>query len=490
MSKYYVTTTIPYVNGDLHLGHAQEFCEADVLARYHKSLSDEVLFSVGTDENGEKNFEKAKELGLDTQAYVDSMLNNVLSVHRAYGISANRMIRTTDEAHRKRVQIIWAQLKPYIYKAKYVGYYCVGCEEFKTDTWVKDTNGVCPDHNRKYEMLDEENYFFKLSEFGNSIKDAIESGEMRVVPDSKKNEILSLISSGLEDFSVSRPKEKLAWGVEVPDDPKHTIYIWFEAVMNYITLLGYPEHKDFEKFWPADVQILGKGVLRFHAAVWPAVLLALKLKLPKELFVHGYITVNGKKMSKSLGNSVDPIYLTQLFGQDAARYFLLAKIPSYSDGDFTWLKMLNVYNNDLVNGLGNVIQRTAKMVEQYLGGSLAEGVPAARHDHNAYHEALRDYRFDKALEWVFSVVDGINKYLEQTQPWILAKEEKNLEHVREILLACVADLREIAELLAPFMPQTSELIVKIFGSDLLVKFEGPIFPRVELPGELTAQVVG
>ncbi len=487
MSKYYITTTIPYVNGELHLGHAQEFCEADVLARYRRSFGDEVLFSVGTDENGEKNFEKAKELGMEPKAYVDSMLDNVSSVHQAYGISPNRMIRTTDEAHQKRVQIIWTQLKPYIYKSKYVGYYCVGCEEFKTDTDFKENNGVCPDHNRPYEMREEENYFFKLSEFGDRIKEAIESEEMRVVPDSKKNEILSLLTEGLEDLSISRSKEKLPWGVEVPDDPTHTVYIWFEALMNYITVLGYPEHDDFGKFWPADVQVLGKGVLRQHAATWPATLLGLNISLPKELFVHGYITVNGKKMSKSLGNSVDPIYLTRLFGQDPARYFLLAKIPSYSDGDFTWLKMLNAYNNDLVNGLGNVMQRTATMVEKYLGGSLAEGVPANRHDHNAYHEALSEYRFDKALEWAFSIVDGINKYLEQTQPWILAKDEKNMDHVREILLACVADLREIAELLEPFMPQTSELILKIFGTDILVKAEGPIFPRVELPGDLTVQ---
>ncbi len=489
MSKYYITTTIPYVNGDLHLGHAMEFCEADVLARYHKLLGDDVLFSVGTDENGEKNFEKAKELGLDPQAYVDSMLDNVSGVHRAYGILPSRMIRTTDEAHQKRVQIIWMQLKPYIYKSKYVGYYCVGCEEFKTETDFKENNGICPDHNRPYEMREEENYFFKLSEFEDRIREAIETEEMKVVPDSRKNEILSLLKEGLEDLSVSRPKEKLSWGVPVPDDLTHTVYIWFEALMNYITLLGYPEHEDFAKFWPADAQILGKGVLRQHAATWPAILLSLNLALPKELFVHGYITVNGKKMSKSLGNSVDPIYLTQLFGQDAARYFLLAKIPSYSDGDFTWLKMLNAYNNDLVNGLGNVIQRTAKMAEAYLGGNLAEGVPGSRHDHTAYHEALKEYRFDKALEWAFSIVDGINKYLEQTQPWVLAKDEKNAEHVREILLACVADLREIAELLAPFMPQTSELILKIFGSDVLAQFEGPIFPRVELPGELTAQSV-
>jgi methionyl-tRNA synthetase len=487
MTKYYITTTIPYVNGDLHLGHAMEFCQADVLARYRRFSGEEVLFSVGTDENGEKNFEKAKELGMDPKAYVDLMLKNVSEVHSIYNIGTDRFIRTTDEAHQKRVQIIWNQLKPYIYKAQYVGYYCVGCEEYKTDTEFKENNGVCPDHNRKYEVRKENNYFFKLKDFGEKIKLAIESEEMRVVPDSKKNEILSLINGGLEDLSISRPKEKLSWGVEVPDDPTHTIYIWFEALMNYITLIGFPEHDDFKKFWPADVQVLGKGVSRQHAAIWPAILLALGLPLPKDLYVHGYITINGTKMSKSLGNFVDPIYLVKLFGTDAARYFLLSSIPSYGDGDFTWVKMLSVYNNDLVNGLGNVVQRTSMMISKYMDGNIGDNVAGARHDHTAYHDALKDYRFDKALEWVWSLVDGVNKYLEQTKPWMLAKDEKNKEHVQEILLTCVADLREIRTLLAPFMPQTAEMIGAVFGGAKLNPPQGPVFAKVELPAELTAQ---
>lgn len=487
MTKFYVTTTIPYVNGDLHLGHAQEFCEADTLARYHRAKGEEVLFSVGTDENGEKNFEAAQKAGITPQEYVDSMLNNVLSVQKAYGIVADRFIRTSDSAHQKRVQIIWKELEPYLFKARYVGYYCVGCEEFKTETEVKETGGVCPDHNRKYETRDEENYFFKLSVFGERIARAIESGEMRIVPESRKKEILNLINGGLEDLSVSRSKEKLSWGVEVPGDPSQTVYIWFEALMNYLTLLGYPEHEDFKKFWPADVQVLGKGVLRFHAAVWPGILLALGRPLPKELLVHGYITVNGKKMSKSLGNSVDPLKVVQLFGTDAARYFLLGKISSYEDGDFTWQKMLDAYNNDLINGLGNVIQRTSMMISKYLGGEIGPVVPESRHDQTAYHEAILDYRFDRALEWVFGIVDGVNKYLEQTKPWMLAKDDNNKEHVKEILLTCVADLREVASLLGPFMPQTAEMIQGVFGGAVLSPPSGAVFARVELPGELTAQ---
>jgi methionyl-tRNA synthetase len=489
MTKYYIATAIPYVNSRPHIGNAMDWLYADILARYHRGFGDEVLFSVGSDEHGQKNLEKAEEQGLDPKAYVDQMAAKFRDVFESYDIRPDRFIKTSDEAHRTRVQIIWRQLEPYIYKSKYVGYYCVGCEEFKTDTHVKETNGVCPEHDRKYEMLEEDNYFFKLSAFSDQIKEAIESDELRIVPAFRKKEILNLIGDGLDDFSASRPSKKLGWGVDVPGDPEQIIYIWFEAIMNYITLLGYPEHEDFEKYWPADVQVMGKGVLRFHALTWAGVLLALNIDLPKEIYAHGYWGVNGREMSKTLGNVIYPEDIVDIFGTDAARYFNARYLPSYKDGDFTWLKMLNVYNNDLLNGLGNVMQRTAMMVEKYIGGQLGEKVPAPRHDNQAYHEALRDYRFDKALEWAFSIVDGVNKYLEQTQPWMLAKDDKNKSHVEEILLACVSDLLEIATLIEPFMPATSEKITNIFGGETLVRFEGPIFPRVELPGELTAQEV-
>jgi len=460
---------------------------ADILARYERQNGKEVLFSIGADENGEKNLEKAEAAGLNPKIYVDQMAQKFQAPLSAYNIQADRFVKTSDPNHAQRAQIIWQGLNEYIYKGKYVGYYCVGCEEFKTNTHVKETNGICPEHDRKYETLEEENHFFKLSAFSDQIKKLIESDELRVVPESRKNEILSLINKGLEDFSVSRPKAKLKWGVEVPGDPDYIIYIWFEALMNYLTLLGYPEHEDFKKFWPPDVQVVGKGVLRFHAAIWPALLLALNLPLPKEIYAHGYWSMNGREMSKTLGNVAYPEDIVSIFGTDAARYFNARYIPSHKDGDFTWQKMLNVYNNDLINGLGNVVQRTSMMIGKYLGGEIGEKLPGSRHDHTAYHEALKDYRFDKALEWVFGIVDGVNKYLEQTKPWMLAKDESNQEHVKEILLTCVADLREIAELLAPFMPQTAEMISSVFGGSVLNPPQGPVFPRVELPGELTAQ---
>jgi methionyl-tRNA synthetase len=484
MAKYYITTTIPYVNGALHLGHAMEYCEADTLARYRQSLGDDVLFSVGTDENGLKNLEKAREAGISPKEYVDGMLPQFNDVLNGYNIRPGRMIRTSDPIHAQRVQIIWENLKDYIYKGSYTGYYCVGCEEYKTETEFKENNGICPDHNRPYDTLNEENYFFKLSAFSDDIKTAIESETMKVVPDSKKNEILSLIDSGLTDLSVSRPSDKLGWGIPVPGDDSQTVYIWFEALMNYITLLGYPENDDFKKYWPAEVQILGKGVLRFHAAIWPAILMGLGIDLPKELFVHHYVMINGGKMSKSLGNSVAPLDVVRIFGTDSARYYLLRHVPSYHDGDFSWVKMFNAYTDDLVNGLGNTVSRTAAMVSKYLGGEL-KGIPEDRHDEHPYEQALANYRFDKALEWIWNILDGVNRFIEQTKPWVLAKDPKEAEHLRSVLNDAVSDLRQVASLLAPFMPQTASDISLILGGQVIGDLGRQLFPRVELPGELT-----
>ena len=340
MSKFYITTSIPYVNAPPHLGHAMEFVYADVLARYARQQGiEKVLFSTGTDEHGSKIAEKAKELGVEPIDLTTQNAQSFVDLLRKLNISNDRFVRTTDPAHEQRAQLVWQNLKDYIYKKEYVGWYCVGCEEFVTETYAKEHGGVCPNHNRPYEKLTEKNYFFKLSSFTSQIKQAIDDGSFKILPESKKNEILFVINEGLEDISVSRPVDKLSWGVSVPDDASQIMYVWFEALLNYITVLGYPEHADFSEFWPADVQVIGKDIIRFHAAIWPGILLALNASLPKILYVHGFVNVDGKKMSKSLGNVISPNEIIDKYGADTFRYYFMRHIPSYGNGDFSWNKI-------------------------------------------------------------------------------------------------------------------------------------------------------
>ena len=475
MNKFYITTAIPYVNDKPHLGHAILHLYADVLARYHRQIGDTVLFSSGTDEHGGKIAEKAEELKLTPKQLADQMSQNFEQMLKTLKISNDKFIRTTDKNHEKRAEIIWKNLSDYIYKDTYTGWYCTGCETFYTETVVKENNGVCPLHNRKYEKLEEENYFFKLSAFNAKIKKAIESDELRILPASRKNEILSVINEGLEDISVSRPKDKIKWGIAVPGDDTQVMYVWFEALMNYITVLDYPEGKDFKTFWPADVQVIGKDILRFHAAIWPAMLLGLKLDLPKTLYAHGFVTSDGKKMSKTLGNVVDPMQLVNDYGLDAFRYYFLRYGPALNDADFTQAHFDEAYNNQLADQLGNAVSRTAAMISQYKKGVIGS-IPDADHDVGAYTEALADCRFDKALEVVWDQVKGLNQYIEETKPWEIAKTNDQ-HHLHEVLSYMVACLLEIAELLVPFMPDTAQKIKDVFGSGTLKPLPSSLFPK-------------
>nr|MCW1908463.1 methionine--tRNA ligase [Candidatus Saccharibacteria bacterium] len=429
--NYYVTTSIPYVNGDPHLGHAMEFVMADVLARAARKQNKPVIFSTGTDEHGGKIAEKAIELKITPKAFADQNSQKFQDLLKELTISNDRFIRTTDKGHEQRAQLIWKNLKDDIYKGKYVGWYCTGDEEFFTETVVKENNGVCPDHNRPYEKIEEDNYFFRLSKYAEPIKKAIESEAFRVVPTTRKHEILAVIRDGLEDVSISRPKEKIDWGIPVPGDTKQVMYVWFEALLNYITVLGYPEHEDFKKFWPANVQVIGKGILRFHAAIWPGLLLGLGIPLPKTLFVHGYVTVDDKKMSKSLGNSVAPGEIVKKYSADVFRYYFLRHIPSYEDGDFTWDKLDAAYNNELANELGNALQRTVAMIQKYFDGIIGD-IPPAQHDIAKYWDALDNCKFDRALDEVWEQVRGLNQYIDEEKPWEIAKA-KDEGHLREVL---------------------------------------------------------
>ncbi len=475
--KYYVATSIPYVNGEPHLGHAMEFVMGDVLARYARQQGKDVLFSTGTDEHGGKIAEKAEQLGLTPVELTDQMSEKYRELQKALNISADRFIRTTDKGHEQRAQIIWNTLKDDIFKNNYVGWYCTGDEEFFSETIVKENNGVCPDHNRPYEKIEEENYFFRLSKYTDQIKEAIVSNSFTVIPKTKRNEILSVIEEGLEDISISRPKDKIGWGIPVPGDDTQVMYVWFEALMNYITVLGYPEHQDFADFWPADIQVVGKGILRFHAAIWPGMLLGLKIDLPKVLYVHGYVTVNDQKMSKSLGNAVSPLEVVEAYSADVFRYYFLRHVPSYDDGDFSWDKLEAAYNNELANELGNAVQRTSAMINKYQNGAIGD-IPGAEHDLAQYTEAIKLCKFDRALDEVWEQVRGLNQYIDEAKPWKVAKEGDE-DHLREILAYQVSCLLEIAELLDPFMPETATKIRGIFETGLIVPIMGTLFPKAD-----------
>jgi methionyl-tRNA synthetase len=477
MSKFYVTTSIPYVNGEPHIGFAMELLYGDVLARRARQIGDDVIFSTGTDEHGGKIAEKAAEKGVETKKYADQISKKFADLGKLLDISNNRFIRTTDPGHEQRAKLIWKALEKDIYKSKYVGWYCTGDEAFFTETEVKANSGICPAHNRPYEKIEEENYFFKLSNYSEKINKAIVTGEFQIVPEKRRNEILSVINDGLEDISISRPKEKISWGIPVPGDSKQVMYVWFEALMNYITVLGYPEHDDFKQFWPANTQIIGKDIIRFHAAIWPAMLLSLGLPLPKQLYVHGFITVEGKKMSKSLGNVLHPKEIIDKYGVDAFRYYFLRHVPSYEDGDFSWERLEAAYNNELANELGNAVQRTAVMVNKYLDGKYGELVPAD-HDIAQYQEALAQCRFDRALDEVWEQVRGLNQYIDEEKPWVIAKEE-DPEHLKEVLEYQISSLLNIATLLEPFLPETSIKVQKIFADGKVNIKDGTLFPKHE-----------
>lgn len=479
--NYYVTTSIPYVNGEPHIGHALEFLMADVVARAARKQGKPVIFSTGTDEHGSKVADKAVELNLDPKTYADKVSQEFRDLQKQLNISIDRFIRTTDKGHEQRAQIIWKNLAKDIYKGKYSGLYCSGCEEFVTEAVAKANNGVCPNHKKPYEAIEEENYFFKLSKYTPQIKKAIESGTFLVLPATRKHEILNVIKDGLSDISISRPKDKISWGIPVPGDQTQVMYVWFEALMNYITVLGYPEHADFKHFWPANVQVIGKDILRFHAAIWPGMLLGLGLPLPKILFVHGFVNLDGVKMSKSQGNVIAPKVIIDKYGADPFRYFFLRHIPSYEDGDFSWNKFDQAYNSELADELGNAVQRTVVMIQKYQHGLVGD-IPPAKHDSSAYWENIEKCRFDKALDKVWDQVRGLNQYIEEEKPWIVAKNNE-VEHLQEILSYQVSALLEIADLLEPFIPQTALKIKHIFHDGVVRPSKETLFPKQEPKSE-------
>mgnify|MGYP000949938026 FL=1 len=478
----YITTAIPYVNGKPHIGNALDYLLADIWARYQRQNGHDVRFQVGTDEHGNKIAAKAAENGLDPQAYTDQMYPNFQALMQKVGAQYTDFIRTTDIHHKGAVQYIWQQLKPYMYKGTYQGWYCMGHEAFFTDKEVEETAGVCPDHQTPYQQVSEENYFLKTSEFSGKIREAIESGEMKIVPEFRKKEFLNLIKDGLPDVSISRPRKSLSWGVPVPDDPNQVMYVWVDALSNYLTVLGYPDKPEWQSFWPADVQVVGKDILRFHAGIWPAMLLGIGVDLPKRLLVHGFVNVGGAKMSKTVGNVVDPNDVIDQYGLDAFRYYFSRHIPTQDDGDFTWEKFEAAYNTELANDLGNLVARVANMLIKYQAGVVGD-VPLGEHDMREYHGAFERLEFNKALDEVWLMVRSLNKYIDDVKPWEIAKrKEKDPDaepHLAEVLGHCVGNLLQIADLLVPFLPGSAAVIHQTFESGVVSQMPGIMFPKMQ-----------
>ena len=482
-SKLYITTAIPYVNASPHIGNAMDYLIADIWARHQRKLGNEVKFQVGTDEHGNKIAIKARDDGLETQAYVDKNATKFKDFIGKMNASYTDFVRTTDIHHKAAVQYIWKQLEPYIYKKSYEGWYCQGCEAFVTDKEAVANNGVCPDHKTPYQRLQEENYFLRISDFSEQIKEAITTGKMKILPESRANEFLNLLKDGLLDVSISRPKKTVSWGVPVPDDPNQVMYVWIDALANYLTVLGYPERPEWQTYWPADVQVVGKEILRFHAGIWPAMLMMLGLPLPKVLLVHGHIQVDGVKMSKTIGNVVDPMEIIDNYGVDALRYYFSRHVPTQDDGDFTWERFENAYNNELGNDLGNLVSRIASMLKKYQDGVMND-VKNTHHDETVYFEAMKNFNFNQAIDEVWVHIRSVNQYIDTVKPWEIAKrrtagDPEAEHHLAEVLDYMCKSILQVADMLAPFMPTTAEKIQAVFKPGILGELEaGGLFPKI------------
>ncbi|MFH2019472.1 MAG: methionine--tRNA ligase [bacterium] len=475
MGKYYITTTAPYVNESPHLGFALEIVQADVLARYQRTIGNEVFFNTGTDEHGKKIYEKAIEAGKETQAYVDEYAAKFDELKKALNLTYNSFNRTTDPKHLEAAAEMWRRVKDagYIEKGVYKAKYCVGCELEKTDSDLED--GRCPLHpNKEIELIEEENYFFKFSKMGEKLLAHYDKYPDFVVPSHRQKEIRNFVKAGLADFSISRIKEKMPWGIPVPGDEKQVMYVWFDALTYYISALGWPgDNGKFEEFWgreekPNAVQVAGKDNLRQQTAMWQAMLMAAGLPPSRQILIHGFITSDGQKMSKSLGNVVNPFEYVSKYGADALRYYLLAKMSPFEDSDFTKEKFEEAYQADLANGLGNLVARVAAMAE----GNKFRNQNSEIKTSEDVISALEQYRFDEAMTSIWEKIRKADQFVSEKRVWELKDKEKD-----EALRRLVGEIRQISVDLTPFMPETAEKIAKQFGGEKIVKSEG-LFPRL------------
>ena len=494
--KFYITTPIFYANAELHLGHTYTLVLSDIIARYHRTIGDRTFLLTGSDEHGDKIVRAAQKEGMGPQAFVNANVAKVKELIQALGVSNDFFIRTSDrEVHWLGAQKLWRALEDAgdIYKGTYKGLYCVGCEAFVTEKEL--VNGKCPLHDAEPEHIEEENYFFKLSKYAPEMKRILESGEFKITPQSKVNEMLALLNASdgensLGDVSISRPERAIPWGIPVPNDPSQLMYVWCDALSNYLSALGYGRSDDenFRAFWPADIQVLGKDIVRFHALLWPALLLSAKIPLPRELLVHGFVTSDGKKMSKSLGNVLSPGEFISEYGVDALRYYLAREVSPTEDWDLTREKFKEVYNANLANGLGNLVSRTLKMAEQYFGGKVtgdAASVPPIRTKiiiveilgdfaglnipylvSNSmlprYHAHMRAHEINKAADVIWELIGHLDQFVTDYEPFKLVKTDKAM--TEKVLWGLLYGLREVSEMLVPMMPETAKKIAGLLGA--------------------------
>ena len=495
MEKFYITTPIYYPSANFHIGHCYTTIIADSIARYKRLAGYDVFFLTGTDEHGEKIEKKAKENGVTPKEYVDKIVDNAKDLWKSLGISYDKFIRTTDEYHEKAVQKIFNKLYEQgdIYKGEYEGLYCTPCESFWTETQLVD--GKCPDCGRDVHIVKEESYFFKLSKYQDKLIKLYEEHAEFIQPESRKNEMLNnFIKPGLEDLCVSRTT--FNWGIPVTFDAKHVVYVWIDALTNYITALGYMSEDDslFKKYWPADLHLVGKEIVRFHTIIWPALLMALDLPLPKKVFGHGWLIIDGGKISKSLGNYKDPREYINLYGVDAIRYFALREVPFGNDGTFSESALIARINADLANILGNLVNRTISMSYKYFDGIVLE--PSCKEEidsdliksisclYKIVDEKMDELHISEAIDAIFDVLRKCNKYIDDTTPWILAKDETKKDRLATVLYNLLESIRICAILLSPFMPTSVDKILYQLNTKVTSYDSCKKFGQIEINNQL------
>ena len=493
--RYYITTAIPYVNAKPHLGFVLEIIQTDTYKRFLELREDEVYFVTGTDENSLKNVISAREKNISPQELVDQNSQYFQDLKELFNLSNDDFIRTTEERHKKGVVKLWKKVfdSGDIYKKEYEGLYCVGCEAFyKPEELI---NGLCPEHKTKPELIKEENYFFKLSNYQKELEEMIVSGRLKIIPEKRENEVLSFIRQGLEDFSISRSRKRAKnWGISVPNDDSQIIYVWFDALINYITALGFynEESELFNTWWNKSdkiIHFIGKGITRFHAIYWPAMLLSAKLRLPTTIFAHGYLSINGQKISKSLGKTIDPFEVSKKYDSDIIRYFLLREISPFEDGDFSESRLKERYNSDLAQGIGNLVSRILALGEQYgkqimIQSSISDLITKYWDD---YNRQMEEFHFNDSLVTIWNLISYCDKYISDRKPWEKMDDEKEFQ---KILGELIYILGNIALMLSSVMPKTSEKILRFLklqeiskenwlSQKVVLKKQSALFPRLD-----------